>query len=63
MVNANAPAFDGAKSLWWIGTRAHWERGMDIAAAVAPVVAKDHGRELEVHGDIIFLSLCVFARF
>jgi len=27
---------------------------MAIAAAVSPVVAEDHGRELGVHGDIDF---------
>jgi len=63
MVNANAPAFDGANSLRRIGSSAQWERGMAIAAAVAPVVAEDHGRECGGHGGVVFLScacVCVF---
>ncbi len=39
---------------------------MAIAAAVPPVVAEDHGRELGVHGDIVLVFvfvLCETARF
>ncbi len=61
-MNANVPAFDGAGSLMRIGSKAQCERGMEIAAAVSPVVAEDHGRELGVHGDIDF-CLCEIRDF
>ena len=58
-MNANAAAFDGAKSMPRIYSRAQLERGMAIAAAASAVVAENPGDELGVHGDAIF----VFARF
>jgi len=59
-VNANAPAFDGANSQPRIGSRAQWERGMAIAAAVPPVVAEDHGRECGGHDGVVFLLVLCF---
>ena len=54
-MNANAPAFDGAKSMPRIYSRAQWERGMAISTAASAVVAEHHGAELGVHGDIVFV--------
>ena len=45
MVNAGAPAFDGADSLMRIGSRPQWERGMAIAASASSMVAENHGSE------------------
>ena len=54
-MNGNAPAVDGAKSLPRICSRAHWERGMAIAAAASSVVAENHGCEFGGHGGVVFL--------
>ena len=43
-----------AKSPPYIRSRARWERGMALAAAVSPVAAEHHGREFGHHDDAIF---------
>ncbi len=54
-MNANAPDFDGEKSLPRIGSRSHWERGMAIAAAASSAVAENHGCEFGGHGGVVLL--------
>ena len=51
----NAAGNDDAKLPPCIGSMARWELWMAIAAARSHVAAKDHGGELKVHGDAVFI--------
>ena len=55
----NASGDGNAKSPPPIGSRARWERGMALAAAVSPLAAANRGGESGLHGDAIFYFVCL----
>ena len=57
--NANGDGI--TKSLPHNGSTARWERGMALAAAASSFNAENHGGQLKVHDDAIFVF--AFAKF